>query len=82
MESFLYTVLNFPKKWQYSLFLQEEALCVSIPNNTLLTQPRIENVGPTVNPMWILGCCSSLCTLQPTVAWKSPIALATALHMM
>lgn len=51
MESFLYTVLNFPKKWQYSLFLQEEALCVSIPNNTLLTQPRIENVGPTVNPM-------------------------------
>lgn len=83
MESFCYTLLDSSNKRQYYLSLGEEAssMC-TYSKNMLLTQPRKENVGPTVNPVWFLGCCFFLHALKLTVAQRSSTTCATAPHMM
>lgn len=83
VESFCYTLLDSSNKRQYYLSSGEEAPSMFIySKNMLLTQPRMENVAPTVNPLWILGCCFFLHALKLTVAQRSSTTCGTAAHMM
>lgn len=83
MESFCYTLLDSSNKRQYYLSSGEEAPSMCIySKNMLLTQHRMENVGPTVNPVWFLGCCFFLHALKLTVAQRSSTTCASAAHMM